>query len=82
VRWFGRDLTHKSGWKAKRLHWVGFINSEDSAAFGFLDPVHIIWAVHLIPSFVFGRTDDLLPPSIARLPSENDRDWMYYYLSM
>jgi hypothetical protein len=20
VRWFGRDLTHKSGWKAKRLH--------------------------------------------------------------
>jgi hypothetical protein len=75
-------MSHQSGWKAKRLHRVGFINSEDPAAFAFLDPAHIIRAVHLIPSFAFGRTEDLLPPSIARLPSEKDKDWMYYYVAM
>jgi hypothetical protein len=82
VRWFGRDLTHKSGWGRKRLHRVGFIDSEDPAAFGFLDARHVIRGVHMIPAFQFGLTDELLPPSIARLPSDNDEDWRYYYVAM
>jgi hypothetical protein len=82
VRWYGRDLTHNSGWKAKRLHRLGFINSQDPGAFGFIDPKHIIRAVHLIPAYAFGTVNDLLPPSIVRSPYDNDRDWMYYYIAM
>jgi hypothetical protein len=82
VRWFGRDLEHRSGWKFKRLHKVGFLDSQDPAAFGFLDPKHVIRGVLLIPSFAFGRTTHLLGPSMVRTPSEQDEDWIYYYVAM
>ena len=48
----------------------------------FLDPLHVIRGCHLIPAFHDGRTDDLLPPSIARLETENNEDWLYYYVNM
>ncbi|KAG2742925.1 hypothetical protein P692DRAFT_20811012 [Suillus brevipes Sb2] len=82
VRWFGRDLGHRAGWKAKRLHRVGFIPSEDPGAFGFIDPKNIIRGVHLIPAFAFGHTSEYLSPSIIRHPSDNDEDWTYFYLNM
>ncbi|GLB33254.1 hypothetical protein LshimejAT787_0101380 [Lyophyllum shimeji] len=82
VRWFGRDLQHRSGWKAKRLHRVGFVDSAEPEAFGFLDPADVIRAVHMIPAFAFGHTSDLLAPSIARQLVENDEDWVYYYVGM
>lgn len=81
VRWFGRDLSHKAGWKTRRLHRVGFIESTDNEAFGFLDPAQVIRATHLIPAFHYGRTKDLLPKSIARQASEKDQDWMFYYVN-
>jgi hypothetical protein len=81
VRWFGRDLTYKSGWKARRLHRIGFMDAEQACAFGFLDPEQVVRAVHLIPAFAFGRTSDLLAPSIARPACDNDHDWLYYYVS-
>jgi hypothetical protein len=39
VRWFGRDLSYRAGWKYKCLHRVGFLdaNKPDSGAFGFFD---------------------------------------------
>ncbi|KAJ7116153.1 hypothetical protein C8R43DRAFT_1138022 [Mycena crocata] len=74
VRWFGRDLSYKAGWKAKRLHRLGFVDSEDSATFGFLDPAEIIRGSHIIPAFHYGRTKELLPPSLARRPEEQDED--------
>ncbi|KAF8874231.1 hypothetical protein BD779DRAFT_1476607 [Infundibulicybe gibba] len=84
VRWFGRDLTHKSGWKARRLHRVGFIDSNEDpeGAFGFLDPNEVIRGVHLIPAFAHGRTTSLLAPSIIRPPREKNKDWLYYYVGM
>lgn len=82
VRWFGRDLGHRAGWKAKRLHRLGFIPSEDPGAFGFIDPKHIVRGVHLIPAFAFGHTSEYLSPSIIRHPSDNDEDWTYFYLNM
>jgi hypothetical protein len=82
VRWFGRDLDHRSGWKAKRLHRLGFVSSNDPAAFGFLNPQHVIRAVHLMPAFSYGRTKGLLGPSIVRQPHEGDEDWVYYYIGM
>ncbi|KAG0691971.1 hypothetical protein DFH29DRAFT_818501 [Suillus ampliporus] len=82
VRWFGRDLSHHSGWKAKRLHRLGFIPSEDPGAFVFIDPKNIIRGIHLIPAFAFGHTSEYLSPSIIRHPSDNDEDWTYFYLNM
>jgi hypothetical protein len=82
VRWFGRDLSHRSGWKAKRLHRLGFIPSEDPGAFGFIDPKHIIRGIHLIPAFAHGHTSEYMSPSITRHPSDNNEDWTYFYLNM
>jgi hypothetical protein len=83
VRWFGRDPNnYRSGWKAKRLHRLGFIPADEPGAFGFLDPRFIIRGVHLIPGFAYDRTDELLPPSIARPLHENNEDWKFYYVNM
>lgn len=86
VRWFGRDTTHKSGFKAKRLPRIGFVPSEegdpDDGAFGFLDPQEIIRAAHLVPAFAHGTTSTLLGPSIARQPRDGDEDWQFYYVNM
>ncbi|KAK7042827.1 GLOBIN domain-containing protein [Favolaschia claudopus] len=84
VRWFGRDTTHSAGWLAKRLHRVGFIpaSEPDLSVFGFLDPAEIVRAVHLIPAFHYGRTTELLGPSIARhFDDENQEDYEYYYVN-
>jgi hypothetical protein len=84
VRWFGRDMQHKAGWLAKHLHRVGFIDASvpDTAAFGFLDPAEVIRAAHLIPAFHYGRTTELLAPSIARhFDAENNEDYRYYYVN-
>lgn len=82
VRWFGRDLSHCSGWKVKRLHRLGFIPSEDPGAFGFIDPTHIIRGIHLIPAFTHGHTSEYMSPSITRHPNDNNEDWTYFYLNM
>jgi hypothetical protein len=67
VRWFGRNMDFRAGWKAKRLHRLGFVPCEDPMAFGFLDPKEIIRGVHIIPAFHHGLTAELLPPdSIGR----------------
>ncbi len=58
VRWYSFDSKHRSGFKAKRPHWVGFVDSKDPEAFGFLDPANVICAIHLIPIYKLGRTSD------------------------
>ncbi|KAH9026768.1 hypothetical protein EDB85DRAFT_1821615, partial [Lactarius pseudohatsudake] len=69
VRWLGLDTVNgRSGWRAQRLHRVGFLPDTDvlGPAFGFLDPSEVIRMVHLIPDFVSGRTRFLLSgPSMA-----------------
>jgi hypothetical protein len=82
IRWFGQDLSYAAGFGAKRLHRIGFIDSDEPDAFGFVDPSVIIRAVHLVPTFSQGRTAEFLPPSIARQPKENDEDWRFYYVNM
>lgn len=84
VRWFRLDTTAPGGFITRRLHRVSFIDAshEDSGAFGFVDPASVIRSVHIVGAFAFGRTQDLLPPSIARLASEEESDWKYYYICM
>lgn len=83
VRWFGMDREYTGGWKARRLHQIGFVQQDDPLAFGFLDPSEIIRGVHLVPAFTEGRTDELLGPSrVGRPSSDNDSDWLRYYVEM
>jgi hypothetical protein len=84
IRWFGRDLDHRAGWQARRLHRVGFLDAEQPGAFGFLDPAVVIRGVHMIPGFAYGTCTDLLSParSVARLPLNEVQDWRCYYVGM
>ncbi|KAF8815986.1 hypothetical protein BYT27DRAFT_7185715 [Phlegmacium glaucopus] len=74
IRWFGRDLDHRAGWLAQRLHRVGFLDAEQPGAFG----------IHLIPGFAYGTSTELLSPpqSVARLPLNEVQNWRYYYVGM
>ena len=81
VRWFGDDPGHRSGFKAKRLHRIGFVPQHDEAAFGFLDPDQVIRGVHLIPAFAYGQTSAVLNKSFIRRDCQNDKDWQIYYVN-
>lgn len=81
VRWFGIDKTHKYGWTSKHLPMIGFSDA-DSEPFGFVNPRHVLRASHIIPAFNFERTRDLLPKSMCRQPSENDEDYLCYYVNV
>ena len=83
VRWYGLDMRTRSGFKARRLHQVGFLNSHDDPdTFGFIDPLDVIRAVHLIPAFHLGKTSQLLSSSLARHEEEGDEDYERYYINM
>ena len=83
VRWYGRDARARSGFKARRLHRIGFLDShKDKGAFGFIDPSDVIRAIHLIPTFELGKCTQFLPPSIARREDEGDEDYVRYYVAM
>jgi hypothetical protein len=81
VRWFGIEKEHKHGWTSKHLPMVGFSDAE-SEPFGFINPRHVLRASHIIPAFSFGHTNNLLPKSMARQSSENDEDYLCYYINM
>ena len=82
VQWFGYDLGHWGGWNANHLYWISFIDRDDKAAFGFLDPQEVIWGVHLIPVSHYGWTHNLLPLSHFACPrQDNDEDWEFFYMN-
>ena len=81
VRWFGDDPEHRSGSKAKWLHRIGFVEQEDEAAFGFLDPDQVVRGVHLIPAFAYGQTSALSNKSFIRHDCKGDKDWQNYYVN-
>lgn len=62
VRWLQYDPQWPSGDGAERLDCVRFVpaHSYDTDVFGFLDPMHIIRACHLMPGFSDGRVPSLL----------------------
>ncbi|KXN87761.1 hypothetical protein AN958_08173 [Leucoagaricus sp. SymC.cos] len=82
VRWYGIEVNHRYGWRAKHLPMVGFADLRDPDAFGFVDPSHVLRSAHIIPAFYLGQTDTLLPPSIARSSAEDNQDWLCYYVNI
>ncbi|THG92874.1 hypothetical protein EW026_g8186 [Hermanssonia centrifuga] len=68
----------------RRLHRIGFVDVDEPEqfAFGFLDPDLICRGVHVIPAFAHGKTSELLGPSVVRSVSDNDEDWVFYYVNI
>ncbi|KAH9476132.1 hypothetical protein JR316_0011703 [Psilocybe cubensis] len=84
VRWLGIEPGYKFGRKQAKLPKVGFVPDCDEMAYGFLDPSLVIRGCHLLPSFVDGRTNNLLTittPTEARCIGETD-DWCNYYIGI
>lgn len=93
VRWFALDRSFTGGFKTKRLHRLEFVkDTENDAAFGFVDPQDVVRGMHIMPAFAHKRTSDRLGPSpAARVGSEHpddlplqdqDTDFRYYYTNM
>ena len=85
VRWYGQDPEARTGFAARRLPRIGFVqnSSDEPGAFGFVDPTAVIRAAHLIPAFHFAHRDDLLGPSrLARGTGDEDEDFTNYYVNM
>lgn len=85
VRWLGMVPGHSFGRRQATLPKIGFIPDSDEFAFGFLDPSHVVRGCHLIPSFIDGKTKDLLTTdlgvSLGRVGTEKD-DWTNYSVGM
>ena len=80
VHRFGLDTDEVEEWETKKLHQIGFVNSD--WRFGFVDPADVVHAVHLIPRFSEGWTKDLLGSFIAWFVQEKDKDWVRYYVNI
>jgi len=83
VRWFKLNAPQgPSGFCSLRYPSVSFYESHEPDAFGFIHPDEIIRAVHLIPAFKLGRTEEYLgTPSKGRPEAEND-DWRAFHVNM
>ena len=81
VHWYGHDMTHQSGWRARCLPRIGRLEEGHPKAFGFLNPNDVLRASHLIPSFKFDYRGMVTMPmglSISR-PYKN---WVYFYVDL
>ncbi|KIJ40567.1 hypothetical protein M422DRAFT_256540 [Sphaerobolus stellatus SS14] len=84
VRWFERaDPRVQGSINLRSLDCIGLVTSDDDTdAFGFVNPAHIIRACPLIPAFEHGETDTLLPGhSIGRSPTDPTLDFNHYYIN-
>lgn len=86
VRWYGREEEQKFGDKEARLEKVGFItDDDDTPCFGFIHPQTIVRAIHLIPDFGLGKTDEFMDASPLARSSKNDSDiytdWVSYFVN-
>ncbi|TFK79623.1 hypothetical protein K466DRAFT_505253, partial [Polyporus arcularius HHB13444] len=86
VRWFELDTSYASGFQHRRLPRLQFIDDDHPSLmpFGFVDPSSVLRAAYLMPAFNHGETKHFLsrPSPLARQPSDNDADFMYYHVCM
>jgi hypothetical protein len=84
VRWFGGEPDYRYGFCQACLPKVGFVESSDDYAFGFLNLRHVVCGCHLICAFQGGHTFELLPMknSAARiLEGDMVADWENFYVN-
>ncbi|KAG8942397.1 hypothetical protein FRC04_003762 [Tulasnella sp. 424] len=78
IRWLGDDPEYTGGLARRKLERVGYV-PEGNGAFGFLDPALVLRGAHLIPSFHFDKTEDLLQRS--KYWDTKDGDWVNFYVN-
>jgi hypothetical protein len=83
VRWLGRAIDAPGGWDTCRLDRVGYFqDSETTHAFDFVDPIDVIRAAHLIPTFVGNRSTQYLEPECSIATDDGSLgDWKHYYVN-
>ena len=83
VHWLKHDRTQgPSGFNSLRYPSVSFCNSDEPEAFGLIHPDEIIRAVHLIPRFEFGQTDEYLSVPSKGRPQGEKQDWKHFNVNM
>lgn len=83
IRWFKLDRPQGlPGFNSLRYPSVSFYKSEEPDAFGFIHPDEIVRAVHLIPSFKYGRTERYLEGPSKGRPETDDKDWEHFSVNM
>ncbi|KIO30648.1 hypothetical protein M407DRAFT_20363 [Tulasnella calospora MUT 4182] len=78
IRWLGEDPGYVGNPGVRRLERVGYV-PEGPFAFGFIDPDVVVRAAHLIPAFIYEKTDKLLTRSLFW--DCQDGDWENYYVN-
>ena len=83
VRWFDTSgsNTVQQGWQKGHLDKLKFHRLASKEAFGFVDPTDILWASHLIPRFLLGKTRNEDNPRPHSLCAQDHRDWGAYYVN-
>ena len=84
IRWFKLDPQPQgeSGFHSLRYPSISFYPMNDADAFGFIHPDEIVRAVHLIPRFKFGHTEEHLGVSSVCRPGADDEDWKHFNVNM
>ena len=83
VRWFKHDRGEgPSGFHSLRYPSISFCNSDEPDAFGLIHPDEVIRAVHLIPRFDLGRTDEYLSVPSKGRPEAEESDWRHFNVNM
>ena len=82
VRWYDQVDLGRTGWDARKLDRVRFPSLSGSAGdgpFGFIDPVLVLRACHIIPRFCKGkRYEDGKGMSFC---GRDSSDWNEYYIN-
>ena len=64
VHWFVKLPDYCLGFRQACLPMIGFVDSTDEFAFGFVDSANVVCRCHLIPAFDAGQNADLLPCTV------------------
>ena len=80
VRWYTLIDPHLSGFQAKHLDRLSFMDTNDPEAFSIVNPAHVIRGVHIIPRFRLLSTR--MDASMARRDEDRDRDYKEYYVNV
>jgi hypothetical protein len=83
IRWFKVDgADGQQGFHSLRYPSVSFCKSDEPDAFGLIHPDEIVRAVHLIPRFKYGHTNEYLSGNSKARPEAESSDWKHFNVNM
>lgn len=78
VRWF-QSMESPAAWESRRLDRLCFPLLEADGAFGFLDPMDVIRACHILPRLALGKRNEN-GRGVSKYAKDSD-DWRMYYVN-